>query len=304
MAHRILTSECRAVGSGNTVMFGFRCYLLETSSVSRNWKAGSLKSVQANLNFERQFPMHFFASSAFPDLEEVARELEKIEGKYSPKTTKKHCKMPMELRDNLTVLSKEFDSFGLPSIDMENPLIEILKDVVKCSRDLAQIHRNTLNIIQDKNIQNVVQRNRHKELYDKYDDSLSHIDKLRETCMDMKNNKHSLVKDIKELKQRDRIHQDEMANLKRVNNAKLHSLERKVQALNAEIDRLKELCGEDIECTKNELALKLLKKHKVDEGIYKSTIHTLQERNRELRDQMLNLKEDIILARAHKSSAS
>lgn len=60
---------------------------------------------------------------------------------------------------------QEFDSFGLPLINMENPIIEILKDVVKCSRDLAQIHRNTLNIIQDNNIQNVAQRNRHKELF-------------------------------------------------------------------------------------------------------------------------------------------
>lgn len=62
----------------------------------------------------------------------------------------------------------------------------------------------------------------------------------------MKNHKNSLVKEIKELKQRDRIHQDEMANLKRVYNAKQQLLESKVQALNAEIDRLKELCGEDI----------------------------------------------------------
>lgn len=52
--------------------------------------------------------MHFSASSAFPDMEEVARELEKIERKYSPKTTKKHSKMPVELRDNLTVLSKVY----------------------------------------------------------------------------------------------------------------------------------------------------------------------------------------------------
>lgn len=41
-------------------------------------------------------------------MEEVARELEKIERKYSPKTTKKHSKMPVELRDNLTVLSKVY----------------------------------------------------------------------------------------------------------------------------------------------------------------------------------------------------
>lgn len=52
--------------------------------------------------------------------------------------------------------------------------------------------------------------------------------------------------------------------------------------------------------SRNEVALKLLRKHKINEEIYKSTIKTLQDNNREMLGEILSLKEELILCKKSK----
>lgn len=57
--------------------------------------------------------------------------------------------------------------------------------------------------------------------------------------------------------------------------------------------------------SKDDIVLNLLKQYKGNEEIYKSTIHKLQENNRELLNQILDLKEEnvMVLGDNNKKSA-
>ncbi|XP_066260190.1 paramyosin, long form-like isoform X2 [Euwallacea similis] len=234
--------------------------------------------------------MHCHSPNQEIDMDEIAKELEEIESKYTPKINRKCTKIPISLHENLAVLSKEFDSLGLSPINLEKTMPEILEEVVTFSRDLVQIHRNAINLVKDKNIQTV-------NTIDKYKSSL---ETLKNSCIALKNRKADLVREINEFKQREKHNKEQIERLKRMYNGKEKLLEHNVTKMQMEIDRLREICGKDIvsETTTNEIALTLLKKHKANEEIYKSTIKALQENTRQLLDEILYLKEEMVLCKA------
>ncbi|XP_066148314.1 intraflagellar transport protein 81 homolog isoform X2 [Euwallacea fornicatus] len=234
--------------------------------------------------------MHSHSPDQEIDMDEIAKELDEIDSRYTHKINRKCTKIPISLHESLAVLSKEFDSLGLSPINLEKTMPEILEEVVTFSRDLVQIHRNTINLVKDKNIQTV-------NTIDKYKSSL---ETLKNSCMALKNRKADLVREINEFKQREKRNKEQIECLKRMYNGKEKLLEHNVTKMQMEIERLREICGKDIvsETTTNEIALTLLKKHKANEEIYKSTIKTLQEDTKLLLDEILYLKEEMVLCKA------
>ncbi|KAL1516930.1 hypothetical protein ABEB36_000761 [Hypothenemus hampei] len=235
------------------------------------------------------------------NLQQINRELEEIECKYTTKSVKKCPRIPVALHANLEVLSKEFDSLGLPTINVSNTLTEILHEVLTNSRDLVQIHRNTLGMIKQKNIDTVSHHQRHQELKQQINDYKRSVNDLEEKCLSIKKHTNKLALEITDLKKKEFSYKEEIRKLRSAQIKKDELSEKNIKKLQLEIQKLKEMCGQDLNSKKstNEIALQLLKKYKVNEKVYKSTIKTLQQNNEGLLNEVLNVKEELILTKAN-----
>lgn len=230
-------------------------------------------------------------------IEEIAKELEEIEFKYSPKSNKISFEISNDMHESLTVLSKEFDSLGLSPLKLEAPVLEVFKQVVHFSRALVHIHRNAIQQIKDQNIQCRTKDSTRNELYNKLEESKDTLEKYQEKCASLQNSTLRLNDQIKELHKRETKYKEQLDKVKRYYYSKEQTLEHSIRKLKMKNERLKELFGKDIvtKNSTNDVALKVIKKYKVNEEIYKTTITKLQENNRDLLDELLNLKEELIL---------
>lgn len=72
------------------------------------------------------------------------------------------------------------------------------------------------------------------------------LEQLKESCLSLKNSKTLLTNEVRLLKQQNKTHKEELLQVKQVCAGKERQLEHKVAKLQLEVDRLKEMCGEDI----------------------------------------------------------
>ncbi|KAF7272520.1 uncharacterized protein LOC143198954 [Rhynchophorus ferrugineus] len=230
-------------------------------------------------------------------LEEIAKDLNDIEQKYSSEENRRCLEIPTSLNDNLIVLSKELDSLGLPALHLEGSVIEILNNVAQSSRNVVHIYRNAVCQIKDQNIEKKSKDIRNNEAYLQLDRYKEELDKSRENCAKLKNEVYKLEKKICNFQKKESDHKDEIKRVKTVYASKQHELEHSIRKLKKENDHLKEIFNQDIvkDSSRNNIALALLKKYRVNEEVYHTTIKKLQDNNRELLEEVLSLKEELIL---------
>ncbi|XP_018573293.1 myosin-11-like [Anoplophora glabripennis] len=222
--------------------------------------------------------------------EEVERALTEIENKYSP--IKSNGANYHE--DNLTVLVKEFDSIGLPSVDLSQSLTKIFNEVVSNARSLVQIHRKTLAQMKNVNINSKYKESKSTELYKAIDDYKLKLTKHKDVNSSLQNKIIKLTNDHTEVIKREIALKEELEKTKRYYKSKQNELHHQIKKLIKENGHLKEMLGKDMNIpnSKDEVVLKLLRQYKDNEEIYKATIHKLQENNRELLSEIVNLKEE------------
>ncbi|XP_030767692.1 afadin- and alpha-actinin-binding protein-like [Sitophilus oryzae] len=231
------------------------------------------------------------------NLDQISKDLEEIELKYSPKAASKQFEVPACLEENLIVLSKELDSLGLPIVKLEGSVTDLLQQVVKSSRGLVHIHRNALSQIKNQNLEKKAKDLKNNQAYGQLDRYKEHLEKSQENSVTLKNEIFKLERKIRELSKKECDSKDEIKRLKLWYISKQNELEHNIRKLNMENERLKEMFNQDIvtDSSRNSVALSLLKKYRVNEEIYKTTIKKLQENNRELLEEVLNLKEELVL---------
>ncbi|CAG9763936.1 unnamed protein product [Ceutorhynchus assimilis] len=228
------------------------------------------------------------------NFQEIARELEEIESRFTPK--RKCPRISRNLHENLEILSKEFDCLGLPTVKTDETLPEILEQVVNSARNLIQIHRNSIKNIKDKNIEKVSREKRHQELQENLQHCKENCRKIQQNCKSLENTNSILENQLKSLKNLEKTHQKTLDQTKRHLLSKQRHLELEIKNSQSEIDRLKQICGQKLP-SKDEIALKMIQKFKINEEIYKETIRALQDNNSALLQEVFNLKEEILLGK-------
>lgn len=222
-------------------------------------------------------------------VEEVDRVLSEIESKYSPV----ECgPIHDSFEENLAVLSKEFDSVGVEPIDLKKPISKVFKQVVSSSRSLVQIHRRTLSQMRDVNITVQTKNSNSNYLRKVVDDCNTKIN-MYEDKTGILQNKISVLEDkVTEHKKKETDMKNEIEKIKIYCNMKNGEYSRHIRQVSEENKRLKESLGTDINTThsKDEVLLKIIAKYKANEEIYKETIHKLQENNRQLLEEVIDLK--------------
>ncbi|KAJ8975235.1 hypothetical protein NQ317_013982 [Molorchus minor] len=228
-------------------------------------------------------------------VEEVERALSEIEkNKYSPvKCTERKD----YFEGTLTVLSKEFDSLGLPTIDLAQPMPKVFKQVVSNARSLVHIHRSTLSNIKDLNIENKCKDTTQTELHKIIDNYKLKVIKYQEKISMMENQMIKLKHEKQEEIQEGIVLKEELGKNKRYHTSKQNELHRHIKKLTKENNILRESLDKEIGIyrSKDDIVLELLRKYKTNEEIFQSTIKRLQENNRELLNEILDMKSQQIL---------
>ncbi|CAH1179112.1 unnamed protein product [Phaedon cochleariae] len=227
-------------------------------------------------------------------LGEVNEALKEIENKYSNGIPNINSDSD-GFEETLAVLSKEYDSVGLPTLDLSASIWKVFKQVVSGARSLIQIHRRTIAKMKDVNIDNRCKDTRSGELYKIIDDCKTDIDKAEEKNSALKNKMKALLQEISNLKKYERVLRTEMEQVKRINTAQQNQLTLEIKKLTRENQRLKETLGTDLNIyqSKDQVVLKLLGKYKSNEDIFKSTIQKLQGNNKELLHEVFSLREQL-----------
>ncbi|XP_008190814.2 uncharacterized protein LOC103312292 [Tribolium castaneum] len=229
-------------------------------------------------------------------LEDVDEVLREIERKYSSSSSIECPKSDLE--EQLQLLSQDFETLGLPPIDLAKSGTELLEQVVNNSLLLVQLHRKTISQMSDLGICNRSKEIKNNDL----EKDIVHL-KLKLRAVEGQNLKleRQLTKVNSEcdaLSKKVSLHNTETDKLKQYHKAKLNELVHHVNSLKNENHHLREMCGKDIDkyFSKEDRFLKILKKHKQTEEVYKSALQKLEDNNTEIMNEILNLKEELALA--------
>ncbi|XP_023026549.1 uncharacterized protein isoform X2 [Leptinotarsa decemlineata] len=227
-------------------------------------------------------------------VEEVNRALGEIENKFSLVTCKRNG-----LDENLAVLSMEYDSVGLPTLDLSLTKSKIFQQVVNNARSLVQIHRRTLSHMKDVNVDNRINNSKSSDLYKLLEDYKVKLGNYEEKIKALKNKLSSLTDEHTLLMKQETVLKSEMEKIKRYHISKQNELILHIKKMTKENQRLREIARADVGIyqSRDDVTLKLLGKYKCNEEIYKSTIQQLQENNKELLREVMDLREEMALAR-------
>ncbi|XP_044269978.1 uncharacterized protein PFB0765w-like [Tribolium madens] len=228
-------------------------------------------------------------------LENVDEVLREIERKYS--FTNDECPKT-DLEEQLQFLSQDFETLGLPPIDLKKSNAQLLEQVVNNSLSLVQLHRKTISQISDLGICNRSKEIKNNDL----ERDILHLKlKLRTTEDQNLNLQRKLSKvnsECEVLNKKLSMHNTETDKLKQYYKSKLNEMVHHINSLKNENHHLREMCGKDIDkyFSKEDKFLKILKKHKQTEEVYKSALQKLEDNNTEIMNEILNLKEELALA--------
>ncbi|XP_060519928.1 uncharacterized protein LOC132698084 [Cylas formicarius] len=230
------------------------------------------------------------------NVEEIEKDLADIEQKYWPRVNENDLQFG-QFREIISILSKEFDSLGLPPLDLSLAMPELFHKVLLSSRALVQMHRIAIALIKDKNIDQKRHNQKNNELYDALDECKRQLDRSRETRDALEKKIVWLTEEMSNMRKRECSHKQELERVKNYHRAKQNEVEHNLRRIVKENDFLKETFGTNISTpsSTNEVALKLLQKHRNREDIYKGTIKKLQETNRDLLDEIFSMKEELVL---------
>lgn len=221
-------------------------------------------------------------------VKEVDTVLSNIENKYSP--LRNISTNNDELEENLSVLSKEFDSIGIPPIDFSQPLPKMFEELVCNARSLVQIHRKTLAQMKDTNItsqSNNVKNNYLHKVVENYQTKIDFYENKRGI---QQNRIEVLEQKVKDLRKRETEIKNEMEKVKRYHMEQNNDYLRKIKKLSDENKKLKEEGSLLTPHSKDDILLKFLGKYRKNEEIYKTTIQELEENNRQLVRQIVEMK--------------
>ncbi|XP_023026550.1 uncharacterized protein isoform X3 [Leptinotarsa decemlineata] len=115
----------------------------------------------------------------------------------------------------------------------------------------------------------------------------------------LKNKLSSLTDEHTLLMKQETVLKSEMEKIKRYHISKQNELILHIKKMTKENQRLREIARADVGIyqSRDDVTLKLLGKYKCNEEIYKSTIQQLQENNKELLREVMDLREEMALAR-------
>ncbi|KAL3275819.1 hypothetical protein HHI36_020563 [Cryptolaemus montrouzieri] len=199
---------------------------------------------------------------------EVEEALNKIEMKYSKYISNDNTN---KINKNLLMLLQEFDALGLPEIDPSLPSTEIYKEVVRNSHVLVEMYRRNLNQLDEDELSFKTKDTKYVDLQKK----LSHIN------------------DSYNMKEMLNSQRNEMQKIKLYYSSKQNELQHSVRKLEKNNQDLKDMFGQDVGkyLAKDDVIANYVKKCKLNEEIYKTTIKQLQEKNENLLAELIRLKE-------------
>ncbi|XP_056648600.1 uncharacterized protein LOC130453036 [Diorhabda sublineata] len=221
-------------------------------------------------------------------VKEVDTVLSNIENKYS--SIKNFPSSNDELEENLSVLSKEFDSIGITPIDFSQPLPKMFEELVCNARSLVQIHRKTLAQMKDTNITSQSNNVKNSYLHKVVENYQTKIDFYENKSATQQNRIEVLEQKVRELRKRETELKNEMEKVKRYHMEQSNDNMRKIKKLLEENRKLKEKESLVTPHSKDEILLKFLAKYRKNEDIYKTTIQELEENNRQLVKKIVEMK--------------
>ncbi|KAK9871592.1 hypothetical protein WA026_012972 [Henosepilachna vigintioctopunctata] len=197
------------------------------------------------------------------------------------------------LNENLFALIQDFDSLGLPEIDPSLPAEEIHKRVVKNSHLLVEMYRRSLNQLNENelncNAKNTKNADLQKKLYQIYAscEKLEHKNKSLEIVIRKLKNENTVMKDTLITQK------SEMQKVKLYYSSKQNELQHSIRKLEKNNQDLKDMFGQDVSkyLSKDEIVANYVKKCKLNEEIYKTTIKELQQKNDNLMRELIRLSE-------------
>ncbi|KAJ8938636.1 hypothetical protein NQ318_015935 [Aromia moschata] len=100
--------------------------------------------------------------------------------------------------------------------------------------------------------------------------------------------------DNKDILKKEDVMKDELEKNKRYHLSKQSDLQHLIKKLTMENQRLREMLGKDLNThvTRDDVTLQLIKKYKSNEEVFKNTIQKLQENNKYLLNEIIDLKMD------------
>jgi chromosome segregation ATPase len=227
--------------------------------------------------------------------ENVDKFLQEIEKKYSlnsdilPKN---------DFEEQLHILSQEFDTFGLPPIDLKESVPKLLQCVANNTLLLIHLHRKALLQITDTNISNVSKDTKNSNLEKNILSLKSKLKIVEDQNLKQERKLAKLNDECTKLHKTVSLHKIEMEKLKQYFKSKQNELTHHISNLKNENHHLREMCGKDIGkyFSKEDKYLKILQNYKHNEDVYKNTLEKLEENNIEIMNEILNLKKELALA--------
>ncbi|VEN49867.1 unnamed protein product [Callosobruchus maculatus] len=218
---------------------------------------------------------------------EVEDTLQQIDSKYCVVT----AKCGDSFHQSLVALSQEFDSLGLPPLDLSQSSENLFKEVVDGAHYLVNLCRST--VVQTKNAttENRMIAARQSEVQHINNDLKNRIQKQEERRNLLENHIRRLKTEQLEAKQREEVLKQELQKTKRYYQSKEKGYVHDIKRLVKEKQKLEEKCGLDINIhSKDDCIKNLLVRYKQNEQVLKDTVTKMIDENRKLLEENLHLR--------------
>ncbi|XP_063931116.1 uncharacterized protein LOC135143172 [Zophobas morio] len=225
--------------------------------------------------------------------EKIDEFIEQIEQKYVSGGT-----VPTnEVQQQLHILSQEFETLGLPSIDLQTSGSRLLRSIVNNSFLLVQSYRKTLLQVTEENITHRLKDVKQEDLQKSVLNLKAQLKSKENQNTNLERKLFKLNSENEELRKKMLMHNTETQKLKHFFNSKENQFVHHINKLKNENHHLKEMCVKDLDkyFSKEEKFLKILRTYRQKEEMYCEALKKLEENNAEIMNEILNLKNELAL---------
>lgn len=221
-------------------------------------------------------------------MDEVEDALSEIDLKYSKYSTKTNCDQ------NLIMLLQDFDTLGLPEIDPTLSVGDINSKVIKNSKLLVEMYRRNLNKLDEDELNFRCRDTRYADLQKKLTTLKCSYDKLAYKNQSLEAMVDKTKKENNRLSEMLSMQRNEIKKLKQYYSSKQDELQHSVKKLEKNNQDLKDMFRQDVGkyIGKDDVIANYVKKCKLNEQIYESTIKQLQDNNTKLLEELTKFRED------------
>lgn len=200
-----------------------------------------------------------------------------------------------EIKEHLKNLSEEFDSLGLPSINVN---VDVLEQLMNSIYGLIHMYRKSIAQNKELAVKQSALVNKTQNLEKQIDQVNSKLVTKESENVILSETLRKKDYDIESLKTDKTLLSKNVCALKNWSAQNERQLKHKLNSLEQEKESLKIKLGESIGiyASRDDATVEMLHKYKAKEEIYLDTINKLQQNNEQLLNEVLSLKEEVIIA--------